>query len=188
MKTTIRMMSAIGAALLLLAASACNGSSSNSNSLASSVEVQDANGASTEDFASGQQIDFVLTVRNNGSTPQTFNIQPCYGDNSFLVLKQDTVQVVGGGSSPQGVVHCASVIQGGAPETIQPGKSLQYTFIWNQMSGTQLTAPGAYSVLAGVACVTDAAQCMPATSNDLTEAELTATPYRSGPVSFTIKP
>lgn len=196
MTTILRLISGSCAALLL---GGCNSGSSDSlgtsgdvhltkgtsTSLDTSVDVQDANGASTDDFASGQQINFVLTVQNNSSSPQTFNIQTCFGESNFLVISKSNSAVVL--DSEATLPHCDALVLGGTPETLQPGKSLQFTYIWNQMAGTQLAAPGSYSVIGGVTCV-NSPECMPGSPGGPDTSQLTATPYRSDPMSFTIKP
>lgn len=184
----MRTVIAVLGLLMLFAAAGCNhDSSSASGPFAITVETQDANGVSSDDFASAQQITFTMTAKNISSQSQTFNIQTCFGATAYAVLKQGTAHVVAGGyMAPLG---CNAVAQGGTPVTLAPGQSFNTSTTWLQgTTGGQPMPPGTYSVVAGIACVQSDA-CMPASSSDTAMLPLgDSTIYRSAAVSFTINP
>jgi hypothetical protein len=151
------------------------------------VETLDANGTTSDDFASGQQITFRMTAQNVSSQPQTFNIQPCFGPAAYEVFRSGSSDAVVAGYMKQGV-ECESLEKGGTPTTLAPGESVKADVIWTQaITGGQLAFPGTYSVVAGIACVQSDA-CMPhsvpAGAVPLSDTAI----YRSEAMSFTIKP
>src|SRR5690242_3150807 len=88
---------------LLSMTTGCNGSSDSSRSadtsgsaapLAISAQTLDANGVESDDFASGQQITFVMTAKNVSDQPQTFNIQGCFGPAAYAVFKRDASDAI----------------------------------------------------------------------------------------------
>jgi hypothetical protein len=186
MKAFLRATFASCIALLLLVTGACGEGSMGDGPVTTSVETQDAAGTQTGDFASGQQMTFVMNAHNTSEYPVTFSAPSCTTQASYVVVKQGTANAVAEGGSG-GVVCPAS---SGETMSIQPGQTVTFDFNWNQMvTGNQLVQPGSYSVVAGLICSgPGSGYCMPNFSTSLSTDQLTQSYYRSGPVDFTIKP
>ena len=196
MKSVSRLLCAISAASLPLVLGACDEGSSAPGPVTTSVETQDANGAVTDEFSSGQQINFVLKVHNTSEYPVTFDAPSCSPtgqasarvEASYLVVNQGTTNEVSDGGAGNDVCPLGSFQA--TPVDIQPGQTVTFNFNWNQMvTGNQLVQPGNYSVVAGLICSgPGSGYCMPNFSTALVAADLTQSYYRSGPADFTIKP
>jgi hypothetical protein len=190
MRRLLRCIATVLCAGLLLGNSQCQSSSSSASPVfVTSMVVEDANGNPTTTFASGQTINFVLSVRNRSSSDQTVYLQPC--------LSTSAVAVVASGSSNAGAflasppLGCFLVILGGSPVTFPAGQTSTSTFSWNQMgSNGQLVVPGSYEVMGGLICYEpdgpDTADCMPSFT-DQGALQLTPALLRSTLVQFTIQ-
>lgn len=194
MKAAIRLVSIACASLPMLMFAACGAGNAAPGPVTTSVETQDANGAVTDEFASGQQVNFVLKVHNTSEYPLTFDVTPCVAQTggpgaSYLVVKQGTAnEVAEGATAPVPCTQMATTTQ--PTVTIPAGETESFTFNWNQMvTGNQLVQPGKYSVVAGLICEgAVAGYCMPDFGATLSTDQLTQSYYRSGLADFTIQP
>lgn len=128
-----------------------------------SLAVQDANGNAASSFASGQQIQFVLSVRNRSGSSQTLSFDTAQQYN-FAVLASGTSTVVWTWSGGQVFNPSASSL------SFQAGETKTFTITWNQLDSLgQLVAAGNYEAIGGLTCNTGSTgsssaslACMPA--------------------------
>ncbi|HKT32396.1 MAG TPA: hypothetical protein VJS89_07895 [Gammaproteobacteria bacterium] len=172
-------------------------SSSNQNggspTFVTTLAVENANGIPTTSFASGESIQFVLSVHNRTDMPQTITSQVCVSQFDIAVVNAGTANVVFNGPVPG--VQCMAISLDGVPMTFAADETKTFTVLWNQANlAGGLVAPGSYEVMGGVVCWNppsngqaagyDTVDCMaPAIP---APAQLTPTQYRSDLVAFTI--
>jgi len=184
MKAALRPVSALCAVSFLSILVGCDEGSSASGPVVTSVQTQDSTGAVTDDFASGQQVSFVLKVHNTSEYPVIFDAPSCAEQASYVVVKQGTANQVTEGAGPAAVCPASA---NSTPVTIPSGQTDSFTFTWNQMvTGNQLVQPGKYSVVAGLVCV-DSGYCMPDFGTPISSGYLTQSLFRSSPTNFSIK-
>lgn len=200
----MRLLSRLPAILLcvglLLGNTQCqqgNSSSSGSGGSATfvtSMAVENANGIPTTSFASGESIQFVLSVRNRTDMPQTITSQVCVSQFDTAVVTAGTANVVFNGPVPG--MQCMAISLDGVPMSFAANETKTFTVIWNQTDlAGGLAVPGNYEVMGGVVCWNPPSNGSPAgydTVNCMAPSvpapqELTPTQYRSALVAFTIQ-
>jgi len=178
MRTALRFSAAAFVAVLLLGNGQCH-SDDGSPSFVTTLTIEDANGVPDRSFFSGEEIKFVLSVKNRTETSQTVVVAGCYPD-AFFVVKAGTSDVVFNGDENP---HCLN----GAPGSLvfNPGESMRFTTTWHQeeTAQAQLVPPGSYEVMGGLTC-TDDSQCV--NFFGLAPDQMGPAQYRSTLVSFTI--
>ncbi|MGH8280145.1 MAG: hypothetical protein ACRETQ_11375 [Gammaproteobacteria bacterium] len=167
----------------------------NGPAFVTSVTVEDGNGDVTSSFASGENIQFVVSVRNRTNSQQSVTIQVCGPFAETAVVEAGTADVVATGVAPQ--VNCDAVNLDGVPLTFAPDQTVTYTIPWNQLTGAgTLVPPGNYEVMGGIYCWNPPPGGGPVGSYDTTDcmapgvptpAELMPTQFRSNLVAFTIQ-
>lgn len=110
------------------------------------LAIEDANGNAASSFASGQQIQFVLSVRNRSTTAQTVTFNTAQQSN-FAVLESGSATEVWTWSLGQ------SFGQSQTSLTWQAGETKTFTVTWSQVNDSnQLLASGNYEAIAGLSC------------------------------------
>lgn len=151
-----------------------------------SLSVDNANGQPADSFASGDTIQFVLTVRNRTNTTQTlwFNTGEEY---NFAVVNAGTANIVWNWDEGQ------MFDQQFTSFTLGPGESTTFTVSWNQTDNNGQSLPaGDYEVIGGMtvyntsgaSAAADNAGSM-ATGAPAAD-QLSASSYRSDLMPFTI--
>lgn len=182
-------------AAALLGASQCqnnsnNGIGPNGPNFVTTLAVEDANGNVASTFSSGDQIQFVLSVRNRSSTSQTLSFSTAQQYN-FEVLNSGTSTEVWTWSLGQSFSQSTSSL------TFQAGETQTFTVTWNQVNDTnQLVPIGSYEVIGGVTCTNSnnssstsnssaSITCMP--TGIATSDQLSPSVFISTLMSFTIQ-
>lgn len=151
------------------------------------LAVEDANGNITGSFSSGQQIQFVLSVRNRSSSSQTIPFNTAQQVN-FAVLDSGSATEVWTWSLSQTFAQSTSSL------TLAAGQTRTFTVLWSQTSDSgQLVAGGNYEALGGVTCNYSSSSsnssvsttCMP--SGAPTSSDLVPSVYISTLVPFNIQ-
>ena len=154
------------------------------------LAVEDANGNATSSFFPGQQIQFVLSVRNRSTSSQTISFNTAQQHN-FAVFDSGTATEVWTWSLGQVFAQQATTL------TIPAGQTQTFTVVWNQTDDAGFAvASGNYEVFAGLTCSNSASSsnsssssantaCMP--SGVPGAGDLAPSVYVSTLVPFTIQ-
>lgn len=160
------------------------------------VTIEDGNGNVSNSFTQGEEIQFVVSVRNRTNTEQSVNIQVCGPYAAMAVVDAGTADVVATGYTPE--LNCQAVNLDGTPLAFAPGQTMTYTIQWNQQmygSGNPVP-PGNYEVMGGIYCWNAPSATNPAGGWNTTDcmahgapsaSELTPTQFRSELTPFTIQ-
>jgi Intracellular proteinase inhibitor len=178
----------------LLGATQCqtttNGIGSNGPVFVTSLEVEDASGNVASTFNSGDQIQFVLSVRNRSTTSETI---------SFSTAQQYNFEVVDSGTATEVWTWSLGQFfsQSTTSLTFQAGQTQTFTVTWNQLNDTsQLVPTGSYEAIGGMTCNNSSSSsssssssasitCMP--TGIATSSQLAPSVYISTLVPFTIQ-
>lgn len=118
----------------------------NGPNFVTTLAVEDASGNAASSFSQGQQIQFVLSVRNRSTLAQTVSFNNAQQTN-FAVLDSGSATEVWTWSLSQ------SFDQSQTSLTWQAGETKTFTVTWNQVNDSnQLLSPGSYEVIAGLTC------------------------------------
>ncbi|MBU6422294.1 MAG: hypothetical protein KGL98_10245 [Gammaproteobacteria bacterium] len=182
-------------AAALLGASQCgktsnNGVGPNGALFVTTLAVEDANGNAAGSFTPGQQIQFVLSVRNRSTSSQTVSFNTSEQSN-FAVFESGTATEVWTWSLGQVFGQTATTL------TWQPGETRTFTVTWSQVNDSnQLVSPGNYEAMAGLACVNSGSSSSSSSSSTANNCMPTAVPgsgdlvpsvYVSTLVPFTVQ-
>lgn len=138
-------------AVFLLGANQCqssttNGIGSDGPVFVTTLAVEDASGNVASTFNSGDEIQFVLSVRNRSSSSQTI---------SFSTAQQYNFEVVDSGTATE--VWTWSLAQSFSQSTsslnFQAGETQTFTVTWPQVNDTnQLVPTDTYEAIGGMTC------------------------------------
>lgn len=171
-----------------------SGDSDGSPTFVTTLAVESAHGIPTTSFASGESIQFVLSVHNRTNMPQTITTQVCVSQFDIAVVTAGTANVVFNGPVPG--MQCMAISLDGVPMNFAANETKTFTVMWNQTGlAGQPVAPGNYEVMGGVVCwnpPSNGQSAGYATVNCMAPGvpapqELTPTQYRSDLVAFTIQ-
>lgn len=163
----MRMLRALFGVLLagmLLGSSQCqntnnDGTNSNGPIFVTTLAVEDADGNATSSFSLGEQIQFVLSVRNRTSSSQTLSFSTGQQYN-FEVLDSGTDTEVWTWSLGQLFPQITSTL------TLQAGETQTFTVTWDQVDdNTQAVASGNYEVIGGVTCTNNSSSSSSSSSS-----------------------
>lgn len=138
-------------AVTLLGSTRCqntinNGIGPDGANFVTTLAVEDANGNAASSFSAGQQIQFVLSVRNRSATSQTLSFNTAQQFN-FAVFDSGTATEVWTWSLGRAFVQQTTML------TIAAGQTQTFTVVWNQTDDAGFAvAPGNYEVFAGLTC------------------------------------
>ncbi|MGH8402441.1 MAG: BsuPI-related putative proteinase inhibitor [Gammaproteobacteria bacterium] len=179
---------------MLLGASQCqtntnNGTGPDGPLFVTTLAVEDVNGNSISTFSPGQQIQFVLSVRNRSSSSQTISFSTAQLYN-FVVLDSGTATEVWTWSLGQTFSQNTTTL------TIAANQTQTYTIIWDQTGDSGQAVPsGNYEVIGGITCTNSSSSsnsssstvnnCMP--TGVPTSDQLVPSVYISTLVPFTIQ-
>lgn len=148
------------------------GSQGDSPDFVTTISIQDVNGQDSENFAAGQQIQFVVSIRNRSNSAQTLDFADAQ-IYDFYVVNSGTSDVVWHWSAGQAFAQNVNSIDFSA------GQSRSYTVMWTQLDDDgQAAAPGDYEVQGRIVTQSDTA-----VSDDFQPSD-----YRSNLTPFTIEP
>lgn len=123
-----------------------NGIGPDGPNFVTTLAVEDANGNATSSFSPGQQIQFVLSVRNRSTTNQTISFNTAQQYN-FAVFESGSATEVWTWSLSQSFTQNATTL------TIPAGQTQTFTVVWNQTDDAgQLVSSANYEVFAGLTC------------------------------------
>ncbi|MBU6469922.1 MAG: hypothetical protein KGL00_08935 [Gammaproteobacteria bacterium] len=123
-----------------------NGIGPDGANFVTTLAVEDANGNAASSFSAGQQIQFVLSVRNRSTTSQTISFSTAQQFN-FAVVNSGSATEVWTWSLGQAFSQIATRL------TLQAGQTQTFTVIWNQVGDNgQLVPSGNYEVIGGLTC------------------------------------
>ncbi|MGH8306781.1 MAG: BsuPI-related putative proteinase inhibitor [Gammaproteobacteria bacterium] len=179
---------------MLLGASQCqtntnNGTGPDGPLFVTTLAVEDVNGNSISTFSPGQQIQFVLSVRNRSSSSQTISFSTAQQYN-FVVLNSGSATEVWTWSLGQTFSQNTTTLQ------IAAGQTQTYSFTWDQTDDSnQLVPSGNYEVIGGITCTNSSSSsssssstvsnCMP--TGVPTSDQLVPSVYISTLMPFTIQ-
>ena len=193
-----RLIYAAGLSLIavaLLGASQCqktsnNGVGPNGALFVTTLAVEDANGNVASSFTPGQQIQFVLSVRNRSTSSQTV---------TFNTSQQFNFAVFESGSATEVWTWSLGQVFGQTLTTLtwQPDETKTFTVTWSQVNDSnQLVSPGNYEGMAGLTCANSSTSSSSSTSSTANHCMPTGVPgsgdlvpsvYVSTLVSFTVQ-
>jgi Intracellular proteinase inhibitor len=166
-----------------------DGTNSNGPIFVTTLAVEDANGNAASNFSLGEQIQFVLSVRNRTDSSQTISFNTSQEYN-FEVLDSGTATEVWTWSVGKLFAQHTSSL------TFQAGQTMTFTVTWDQVDDSnQAVASGNYEVIGGVTCINNSTSsssssstsstCMPA--GIPTSDQLVPSVFISTLVPFTIQ-
>lgn len=182
-------------AAALLGASQCqnnsnNGVGPNGALFVTTLAVEDANGNAASSFTQGQQIQFVLSVRNRSTSSQTVSFNTSEQSN-FAVFESGSATEVWTWSLTQAFSQTLTTL------TWQPDETKTFTVTWNQVNDSnQLVFPGNYEAMAGLTCANSSSSSSSSSSSTANNCMPTAVPgsgdlvpsvYVSTLVPFTVQ-
>lgn len=180
-------------AVMLLGATQCqttnNGTGPDGPLFVTTLTVENMNGNSASTFSPGQQIQFVLSIRNRSTSSQTISFNTAQQYN-FVVLDSGSATEVWTWSLGQTFSQNTTTLQ------IAAGQTQTYSFTWDQTNDSnQLVPSGNYEVIGGITCKnsssssssssTTVSNCMP--TGVPTSDQLVPSVYISTLVPFTIQ-
>ncbi|MGH8399355.1 MAG: BsuPI-related putative proteinase inhibitor [Gammaproteobacteria bacterium] len=180
-------------AVMLLGATQCqttnNGTGPDGPLFVTTLAVEDASGNVVSSFPPGQQIQFVLSVRNRSSSSQTISFSTAQLYN-FVVLDSGTATEVWTWSLGQMFSQNTTTL------TIAANQTLTYAIIWDQTADSGQAVPsGNYEVIGGITCTNSSSSsssssstvsnCMP--TGVPTSDQLVPSVYVSTLMPFTIQ-
>ncbi|MGH8283474.1 MAG: BsuPI-related putative proteinase inhibitor [Gammaproteobacteria bacterium] len=180
-------------AAMLLGATQCqttnNGTGPDGPLFVTTLAVENVNGTSASTFSPGQQIQFVLSVRNRSTSSQTISFNTAQQYN-FVVLNSGSATEVWTWSLAQTFSQNTTTL------TIAAGQTQTYTVTWGQTDDSGQAVPnGNYEVIGGITCTNSssssssssstASNCMP--TGVPTSDQLVPSVYISTLMPFTIQ-
>lgn len=161
------------ACAMAMGATQCQiGTSADSPDFVTTVVVQDANGLSADSFSAGQQIQFVVNIRNRSSVSQTLTF-PTAQIYDFYVIDAGTTDVVWHWSAAHTFTQSTTSL------SFSAGQTRTYTVTWSQLGDdSQAVAAGDYEVQGRIVADADTAG----------ESDFQPSDYRSTLSLFTILP
>ncbi len=159
--------------VMALGATQCQiGNQNDSPDFVTTVAVQDANGQSADTFSAGQQIQFVVSIRNRSDVSQTLTF-PTAQVYDFYVVKAGTTDIVWHWSAAHTFAQTTTNL------TFSAGQTRTYTVTWSQLGDdSQAVAAGDYEVQGRIVADADTAS----------EGDFQPSDYRSALSLFTVQP